>query len=387
MIVLAAFLLLCGLCSAAFYLFLPFLEQNRATVIQNNVIFGASAGFGILFGSVLAWQGLETVHGRESIRAARVFPPVVATLLAFLGALLIGLGALSFQPLAAYTFPPWHFVASVMMPLAFLAYAARQLGKDSGLRALVAPVAWGAMGATALAALLEISIALVLVLIVVIAASLMPGGSAIIDQWRAILRPGRLGGDLTQASQWLSNPAVIGGLLFYFTLIVPPVEEALKTIVVAFVDPRRARWADLLLWGMGAGAGFAVMENLFNASVTLTAWATVMVLRVGATTMHIANGTTMARGWYAARAEGRWSGLILAYAASVLLHAAWNAVAIVLSGSELFIQSQTAALTSLLAGSTLVLALVAILFILFLLGLVIIVYSVRTARENVSLSA
>lgn len=387
MIVLAAFLLLCGSCSAAFYLFLPLLEQNRPTVIQSNVIFGSVAGFGFLFGAVLIWQGLVTVRGGESIQAARVFPPVAAMLLAFLGALFIGLGALAFQPLAAYLFPPWHFVAGMMMPLVFLAYAARQLGKDSGLRALITPFGWGALGATAIAALLEISIAIVLALIAVSAVSFMPGGNAMLDQLRASLGPERLDDDLTQFSRLLTNPVVTGSVLFYFALIVPPVEEALKTIVVAFADPRRARWADILLWGMGAGAGFAVMENLLNASVTLGAWATVMVLRIGATTMHIANGATMARGWYVARAEGRWSGLILAYAASVLFHAAWNAIAILLSGSALFIQSQPVAVTSLLAGSVLVLALIAILSILFLLGWSIIIYAVHTARKNVSINA
>ena len=128
---------------------------------------------------------------------------------------------------------------------------------------------------------------------------------------------------------------VIAGALFYLALIIPVIEETLKTLVVAFAASRGTRWADALLWGVAAGAGFAIFENALNGGAVLAAWNVTMSLRLGATVMHVATGALMARGWYAARCERRWSQLGLLYVVSVFFHALWNATAIVLSSRTL----------------------------------------------------
>ncbi len=389
MIVLAAFLLLCGLCSALFYAILPFTSQTRTSAVETNAVFGALTGIGILLGALFLWQGINTVRNRVPIQAARAFPHVLVFVVLFFVAILLGLGALAIPSLAqtalairvaAFIFPPWHFIAAAVPPLALLAYAAHRLGATSGLRALVVAFGWGALGATAIAVVVEVLIAVVFIVAAAVALSLAPGSQALIDQLRRQLALAQATHDYSAFSGWANDPKVLAGILLYAAVLVPFVEEGLKTLVVAFIDPRRTQLADALLWGMAAGAGFALFENLFNSNAALSVWAVVAFLRIGATIMHVANGATMGRGWYAARVERRWSQLFIAYLVSVFFHAAWNAVALTLSNSALsFLNVRDAPLATMLPATVLLLALIGALVLLAALGLAWIVRSARSA--------
>lgn len=379
LLVVAAMLMLCGLCSAALYVITPFTARDSASALQSNVILGSSAGFGFVLGAILLWQGVSLLRGGRSPQAARAFPPVAAWLLAFVGAILLGVAALTFQSVAVFAFPPWHFLAASLFPLALLAYAARRLGRSSGLRALIVSFSWGALAATTLALLLELFIALLMIAVIGLVITLLPNREVTIGELQRQLLRLQQTGDLSGFENLLSSPWVAAGVLVYFAVIVPPVEEALKALVVAFIDPERTQRSDALLWGMAAGAGFAVLENVFNASVELSVWAFLILMRVGAAIVHVANGANMGRGWYAARIEGRWSRLFLAYAVSVLFHAAWNATAIILSNSAV----RNVPGSAIPIESTLI----SILLLLVLLGLGLgglawIVYSVRRAIGN-----
>ncbi len=392
MLVLAAFLLMCGVCSALFYIVLPFMSSARDGAVDTNIALGALAGLGALLGGLFLWQSVVTLWRRDSINAARAFPPVLVFIALFFVAVALGLAALALQSLArgsaaatvvAFVFPPWHFLAASIPPIALLAYAAHRLGATSGLRALLVAFGWGALGATTAAIVAEVLIAIGFVVITAVAISLAPNSQAFIDQLKTQLELARRTQDFSAIEQWMNDPQVLVGILIYAAILVPLVEEALKALVVAFVDPRRTRLADALLWGMAAGAGFGFFENLFNTSATLTVWAMVAFLRVGATIMHVANGATMGRGWYAARVERRWSRLFIAYIVSVFFHAAWNAIALVLSSSAVYLLSQqNAPLTTTLPAISLMLALLTGLVSLAALGLVWIVRSVRSAQTD-----
>ncbi|MDE3091531.1 MAG: PrsW family intramembrane metalloprotease [Chloroflexota bacterium] len=395
MIVLAALLLACGLCSALCYAVLPFTSQPRGSAVDSNVVFGALTGMGILLGGVFLWQGIGTLRGGWAVQAARVFPHVALFVILFLLAILCGVGALAIPSLVkgaaaeavtAFVFPPWHFIAASVPPIALLAYAAHRLGAASGVRALLVSFGWGALGATVIAVVVELAIAAVFVIVAALAIAARPDSRALIDQFRAEVELARGTDDPAAVSKILTEPAVFAGVLLYAAVLIPLVEEALKTIAVAFVDPRRTRPADALLWGIGAGAGFALFENLFNGGATLELWAMAAFLRIGATIMHVANGATMGRGWYAARVERRWSQLLIAYLISVIYHAVWNATALSLSSSAVSVLSeQGAPLAATLPAAALALALFAVLVTLATGGVVWIVRSVRSAQASLSL--
>lgn len=385
LIVLAAALLLCGLCSTLFYMVLPLTARDPSRQLEGNIVFGSSAGFGLLLGGVFIWQGIRTWRGSPSIPAARVFPPLLALLLAFVGTVLLGFAALSVPAVAVYALPPLHLLGAALPPVALLGYAARRLGRNSGLRALLVSFGWGALAATSLAFILEMMVALSFVVVAAIILVSLPNSRALVEQLQLQLEQAQRTQDLSVFTRWLSSPVAIGALLMYFAVIIPPVEESVKALVVAFIDPHRTRPGDALLWGMSAGAGFAVLESMFNGSVGVEAWAPLILMRAGAAVLHIANGATMGLGWYAARAEGRWGRLLLAYLASVLFHALWNGSTILLStsgGTGLGIGSGFDVSTAFAV------LLLLVLLVLTFVGLAWIVYAVRTtyARDIIPVS-
>jgi len=233
MIALAALLLMCGMCSTLFYVILPFTQSSRGDAVETNVAFGALAGFAILFGTAFLWQGIGTLIGRGLIQAARVFPHLLVLALLFFVSILLGLGALSIQTfvrgaqgstIAAIAFPPWHVIAACMPPLAFLAYAAHRLGATSGARALFVSVGWGALGATALAVVAEILIALIFIIIAALVISLGPNSQSVIDQLRSQIQLAQQTRDYAAISEWLNDPSVLLGVLLYTAVLIPFVE-------------------------------------------------------------------------------------------------------------------------------------------------------------------
>lgn len=378
MLVLAASLLLCGLCSCVLYVVLPLSSQDVEVSTQFNILLGSLAGFGVVFGALLVWQGIRTLQGRRSVPAVRVFPPVLALVLAFVGAILLGIGALALPAAAPYLFPPWHLLAASLPPLALLAYGARRLGAASGLRALLVSYGWGALAGTTIAFLLEaIAGAIVIVAVNVLVGS-QPDGRSLLDQLQAQLEQAQRTGDFSGLTEMLSQPPVAIGLLILFAVAIPLIEESVKTLVIAFIDPRRTGPADALLWGMGAGAGFATIESILNASILVSAWALLVFSRAGAAIVHVASGALMGRGWYAARVERRWGQLVLSYGVSVLFHGLWNATAVFLSIQvPSFAGGSFPPLGTLPGGLGLVMMLV-----LALGGLAWIVYAVRTQSRR-----
>ncbi len=382
MLVLAAPLLLCGLGSGVSYIIAPFLIKNRDSAIQTNIFLGSFAAIGIAFGAAWVWQGISTLRGRATSPAARIFPRAIILVAAFLLALALGVGALAVKPAAAFVFPPIHFLAAALPPLTLLAFAARNLGATSGLRALIGSLSWGALGSTFLALSLEVVIGVIIVIGIGVALALTPEGAAQIERLGAELKSLQMLDDQTVVRRLISNPGVVAAAGVYFVGIVPFIEEASKTFIVAFADPQRTTARDALLWGIAAGAGFALVESALNTSAALDIWAIAMFVRVGATVMHVANGATMARGWYAARVERRWRKLFLAYVVSVFLHAVWNALAIGQAIGAVFLMNGARAPFEI-ASPLLWLALASMLGLIVLTfgGAGWIAYSVRTVRE------
>lgn len=379
---LAASILLCGMCAALFYLISPLTSAAARNDLASNTFWGSAAGLGVLFGAALTWQGVNLLRGRESRSPEQIFPPTFVFIAAFLVVIPLGLIAQNIPIVTAYVFPPWHFLAAVIPPLGVLAFAARQLGATSGLRALLTALTWGTFGATPLAIVLELASGALLLIAATVVIALSPDSQKLLEQMQAMLSRTRGMLDLQSAIGLLTNPAVGIGILVYFAGIVPIIEEVLKTLVLAFVDPKRAKLQDMVLWGIAAGAGFAIIENNFNTTSVLSLWVLVLFTRLGATTMHVANGVTMGRGWYAARVEGRWSKLFSSFLTCVFFHALWNGLAISLSASALYLSSNPqAGLLRTAPAGVLMFSIATILIVLAVLGAVWIVYSVRQVRE------
>jgi RsiW-degrading membrane proteinase PrsW (M82 family) len=132
------------------------------------------------------------------------------------------------------------------------------------------------------------------------------------------------------------EPWFIITILVYFALLVPLIEEALKTIVVWPLFFRRGSSADALMGGIIGGAGYALFEAIFLTQEG-SSWLPIMVGRTGATMMHAF--TTGIASW--GLAEGilhkRWKRMIFSYLIAVGFHGLWNSSAVAMTISDMIV--------------------------------------------------
>lgn len=142
----------------------------------------------------------------------------------------------------------------------------------------------------------------------------------------------------------LSNPWVILAALSVFSVLVPLLEELFKPLVVWVLLGLEAKPADGLVLGAVAGAGFGLVETLFNLSNpgVQSQWLALIVGRTGTNLLHIT--TTALIGWSMVSAwkSGKYARLGLAYFSAVLLHGLWNAFSLVSGLAETLLPSQPA---------------------------------------------
>jgi hypothetical protein len=135
---------------------------------------------------------------------------------------------------------------------------------------------------------------------------------------------------------YLSQPVVIITLIFSASIAVPLVEEAFKPIGLWFLARNNLTPSEGFIGGVISGAGFAIVESLFNTTRLLDqTWLMVSSLRIGATLMHmLASGIV---GWGLANAwtQRKYLKLAGAYLVAVLLHGVWNGLAILLAASQI----------------------------------------------------
>jgi len=109
-------------------------------------------------------------------------------------------------------------------------------------------------------------------------------------------------------------------------VLVPLVEEALKSMALWMVAKRPLTPAQGFIGGMICGAGFALLESLGNLAAPVGEnWLVLILGRFGTGILHI--GTTGLMGWALAQAwqkSGSWVKLGGVYLAAVVIHGVWN---------------------------------------------------------------
>jgi hypothetical protein len=127
---------------------------------------------------------------------------------------------------------------------------------------------------------------------------------------------------------YVMRPATLLAVLFVAAGIVPLIEETLKPIGLWLLAGRCLTPAEGFTGGILSGAGFALFENLGNASIGGEGWSTLVTVRISTVLLHVL--TTGLTGWALASAwsEKRYLRLGLAFAISVVLHGLWNGMAV-----------------------------------------------------------
>jgi hypothetical protein len=170
---------------------------------------------------------------------------------------------------------------------------------------------------------------------------------------------------------------VILVVLILFSLVIPLVEELVKTIGVAFLSYKRPTLAQAYLWGLAGGLGFAIVEGLFNSVNALEVWAFVIVLRAGATILHAFTGALMGMAWHYALVDKRWLRGLGLFGVSVGVHGLWNALA---AGVTLISLASLGTETDLKLPGGATLGTVAIMGILTILAVIVALSLAGTTR-------
>lgn len=343
--------------------------SDRLTMVTAGIaLMALTTGLGL----PLARESWRALSGRPSsiYRPRRIWWWVVVYGLALAGGQLVlsvGMEAL---------FPVFHLLAATVPPLLLVALVARGLQVCVRRRNLVLQTSSGAFVSTTLALTLEGAFVFGLLMAVFIAVGLQPGGGALLQDLAGRLQdPVWLENSFSTVSPPLS-PWVIVVALLVMAVVVPTIEEVVKTLGVPLLAYQRPSRVEAFLWGVAGGAGFALAENLFNALGGLDLWAPVAAARIGATLLHGFTGGAMGLAWYYLLLERRWMPALGLYLLSVGVHAAWNALATGLAFASLAGSGPASALTGLVGLALLML--LALLACTVAVALVVVTRQLRT---------
>lgn len=276
-------------------------------------------------GLALAWHVWQSLQGRASapFRPRRIW--LVGLL--YLLVLLVGQAILSLDLLPALTFPPFHVAAGVLPPLIVLGLVGHGLNGAVRWREVVFQVSSGAFLATSLAFTVELVIIMGMVLAALLAVAVRPGGPELLQALAAHLENPTWLQDPARLVALAKEPVVLAAISLVAVVAIPLVEEAFKAVGVGLLAWQHPGPTRIFVWGLAGGAGFALAENLLNTAGSLDTWVPVVVLRLGATLLHCFTGGLMGLAWYQLLGRQSLSRAAGLYAASVGVHAAWNALA------------------------------------------------------------
>jgi hypothetical protein len=233
--------------------------------------------------------------------------------------------------LQAILLSPVHALAMSIPPLLILGLVGWGLDGTGGTRRdVVAGVAGGGCLGLGIAIVLEVAIIIAVIVAVTVSMMLIPGG---VDQLYELAQnmqdPDWLA-DTSNIVDLLLSPIIVVSLFSLLCIVIPLIEEPFKTLAggVAghWIRPHPGR---AFLWGVAAGAGFALAENLLNgAAGGAENWAAMVIARVGATAMHCLASGLLSWGWGQLWTARRPLRLLGTFAFAIIIHGLWNGGAV-----------------------------------------------------------
>jgi RsiW-degrading membrane proteinase PrsW (M82 family) len=129
------------------------------------------------------------------------------------------------------------------------------------------------------------------------------------------------------ASEMLSEAWVLLLVFGFISVLVPILEEGLKTLVIWPLVRRKPTPSEAFIGGVIGGAAYALVEAIL-LSQQADAWLATMTARAGATLMHAFTTGIACWGLAEGITNKRWGRSILGYLIAIGFHGLWNALAI-----------------------------------------------------------
>jgi hypothetical protein len=278
-----------------------------------------------ILGIPALYSAIRALQGRTIQFPSVSLPGVILMLLVYAASLALGYFAFTAEFIPSIVVPVVQFFA-VIIPAALTILIARRMGPPLSLRQFWAQLLAGLWVAPPIALVAEAVLLLPTLLIFGIGASLSPQGKKFLDLLQQSAYPSLE--SLTQSVEDLIlEPWVILIALGYVAVLVPLIEEALKTIAIWPFIPRKPSPRAAFIGGVIGGTGYAIFEALFLSQAG-EVWIQAIVSRAGATAMHAFASGVASWGLAQGLVRKRWGQMLVGYFAAVMMHGLWNASAI-----------------------------------------------------------
>lgn len=267
----------------------------------------------------------------------------------------------------ALLLPPVHVLAMSIPPLLILGLVGWGLRGTGGTRRdVVAGMAGGGCLGLGIAMVFEVLIIVAVIIAVAAGVILTPGGVDRLYELAQDMEDPNWLADASNVVDLFLSPIIVVSLFGLLCIVVPLIEETFKTLAVGvaghWIRPRPGR---AFLWGVAAGAGFALAENLLNgAAGGVESWAPVAVARVGATAMHCLASGLLSWGWGQLWTARRPLRLLGTFAIAVIIHGLWNGGAVGVAYAGMMALAQEEAMRWISAPGLAAIAIVAMMGLL-----------------------
>lgn len=169
------------------------------------------------------------------------------------------------------------------------------------------------------------------------------------------------------------TPIIIIAILAFVCILVPIIEESLKSLTILPILQRKPLPSEAFLSGILGGVGFAFVEVIL-LTPTGVDWTQTMFIRGGATMMHTFTAGMTCWGLGQAITYKRWKRFFGAYSLALFMHGLWNVAAIAIGIGLLPSQGEEIYISTTITEVSLILGIVVLagLSILATAGLIII---------------
>jgi RsiW-degrading membrane proteinase PrsW (M82 family) len=291
--------------------------QNNTTSLASLIVMGCVA-LPTFFLSARALFGSERSLSHRSSRN------LLSLILIFPIAVWVGLGVFD-NDFPAILGPVAHILGAAL-PVFFAIGIVRLNGPTLSKRRIWGQFFMGVWATPTIAIIIEVAALGAVFLALIIGLASSPSGRELIN---TLLSPQFWTSpfDLEPIQMLFEQPWAIALLLMYILLIVPAIEETVKTIAIWPILRRPLTASEAFLSGTLGGAGFALVEALLLTQPG-SEWGSTIVARAGATMMHTFTAGLTCWGIAEGIKKRRWRRLLGAFSISTILHGLWNTVAV-----------------------------------------------------------
>ncbi len=295
----------------------------------------------------LCWS-VRALLGKETPQPERPHRRWAWIALPFPLSLALGAAARESEVLSAVVGPVAQ-VTAASVPVGMVVLLARRIGPPTQPRRVWGQFLLGLWLVPTAAIGLELALLLPVAAVALVALSLTPEGKTLLEALvNPMLSPET---NADQIANLAGTPWMIALTLFYVALLVPLVEESLKTMGVwPLLFGARPSTGEGFLSGVLTGAGFALAEALFMPQPG-PLWLAGILMRVAGTVVHSFTGGLSC--WGAVESLhvlSPWP-FVRRFAAAVFLHGAWNAAIVLIWATTLAFEADIPAVSYSLANS------------------------------------